>query len=31
MKQLIALEVEGYVIEGDIITFSTGKKYRLIK
>ena len=31
MKKVEALEVEGYTIEAGIITFSTGKRYRLIE
>ena len=31
MRKVTALGIEGYAIEADIITFSTGKKYRLIE
>lgn len=31
MAKVEALEVEGYTIEADIITFSTGKRFRLIQ
>lgn len=31
MKKVLALGVEGYTIEADVIIFSTGKRYRLIE